>query len=168
MDLDDNSYSSVADVVAWTRHLLDGEGSFAATTRPTLTEVVAFIDDASAMLNDAIAAAGFAVPITAAGPKRSCDLWVRAKAAGYVELAQRGQGFDGQGGSRASAFTDMFSDAYEFVARNAKGWKQQGVTVSESASEGLSFTGLNKHSERTDPDSTTIEQPLFRRRQFNP
>lgn len=167
MALDANSYSSVADVAAWTRHLLDGESSFAVTTRPTLSEVEGFIDDASAMLNDAIAAHGFSVPITAAGPKRSCDLWVRAKAAAYVELTQRAQGFDGQDGNRSSAFLNLFEDAFAFVAQHAKGWKQQGVTVSESVSEGLSFTGLKKHSERTDPDSTTIEQPMFRRRQFN-
>lgn len=168
MAIDENSYSSTEDVAAWTKHLLDGEQGFSPVTRPTLNEVEAFIDDASAMLNDAIAAAGFSVPITAAGPKRSCDLWVRAKSAGFVELTQRSEGFSGNDGDRHSVFINLFEDAFDFVARHAKGWKQQNVTVTESASEGLAFTALDKHSERTDPDSTTMEQPMFRRRQFAP
>lgn len=166
MAIDANSYSSVADVLAVTRHLLSGQSNFDASTVPTLAEVEAFIDDVSSLLNDAIAAHGFTVPISTAGPKRSCDIWVRTKAAAMVELTQRGEGFAEEEGSRYGAFWNLFDDAYEFVAKLAEGWKQQGVTVSDNSSDGLAYTGILVHSERTDPTVTTREQPLFRRRQF--
>jgi len=166
MSLNANSYASVADVLAVTRHLLTGGATFDADTVPTLTEVEAFIDDCSSLLNDAIAAFGFTVPISTAGPKRSCDLWVRTKAAAMVELTQRGEGFGEEESSRYGAFWNLFDDAYEFVGKYAEGWKQQGVTVSDATSDGLAYTGMLVHSERTDPTVTTREQPLFRRRQF--
>lgn len=166
MAIDANSYSSVADVTAVTRHLLDGAVSFHEGTRPTLLEVEAFIDDTSSLLNDAIAAHGFTVPISAAGPKRSCDIWVRTKAAAFVELTQRGEGFGEEEGSRYGAFWNLFDDAYEFIAKIAEGWKEQGVGVSNNTSDGLAYTGMEVHSQRTDPTIRTREQPLFRRHQF--
>jgi hypothetical protein len=166
MAIDANSYSSVADVLTVTRHLLNGGATFDASTVPTYTEVEAFIDDVSSLLNDAIAAHGFTVPISAAGPKRSCDLWTRAKVSALVELTQRGEGFGEAEGSRYGAFWNLFDDANEFVSKSAEGWKQQGAAVTSAASDGLTFTALTIHSERTDPTVTTREQPLFRRRQF--
>jgi len=168
MAIDDNSYSNIADIVAVTRHLLDGGVSYTPNTKPTLIEVEAFIDDVSSDLNDAIASHGFTVPISTAGPKRSCDLWVRSKVAALVELTQRGTGFDGEEDSRYGSLWNLFDEAYEWVAKRADGWKAQGVTTTEDSSDSLAYTGLYNHDQRTDPDSTTIEQPMFRRRQFDP
>ena len=41
-----DSYASVAEVTAFTRHLLDGQSAFNSTTRPTVTELEKFIDRA--------------------------------------------------------------------------------------------------------------------------
>ena len=169
MALDASSYSSVADVLALTRHFLDGANTFDDATRPTLTEVEGFIDDVSADLNDAIRACGLAIPISAAGPKRSCDLWVRTKAAAFVELTSRSAGFDGSETSRHRELYDLMgADAFEWVEKRCQSWVDQGATQTDETSAAFTYTALKKHSERSDPDNTTREQPMFRRRMFNP
>ena len=167
MAIDSNSYSSVDDVYAMTRHVLSGETTFDTSTVPTLAEVESFIDDVSSLLNDAVASFGFTVPISTAGPLRSCDLWVRLKAAALVELTQRGSGFDESESSRVNMLVRFFDEAFNFVKMRAEGWKNQGVTVSDAMYQGLTFTAFDKHSERTDKDSTTLEQPKFRRGLFD-
>lgn len=163
-----SSYSSVDDVEALTRHLLDGETEFNSTTRPTLLEVEGFIDQISANLNDAAVACGFSVPIVAAGPKLSCDSWVRPRASAMVELTQRSAGFDGGEDSRYASLWNLYDDAFEFVEKRKKSWSDQGVGVATDSSDALTYTAINKHSERADPTSDVKEQPLFRRRQFLP
>jgi hypothetical protein len=82
-----NSYGSVDEVRAFTRHLLDGSAGFDTSTRPTLTEVVGFIDRVSGVLNSAIASGGFTVPISQATAVLACDDWVVTRAAAYVDTA---------------------------------------------------------------------------------
>jgi hypothetical protein len=168
MTLNANSYSSVAEVLAMTRHMLDGAPTFDEATRPSLTEVEGFIDQISAELNDAIRACGLAIPIAAAGPKMSCDLWVRVRAAAMVELTQRGTGFDGSEDSRYKALWDLLNeDPFAWVEKRCQSWSDQGVTMTEAASGALTYTALNSHDNRSDPKNTTREQPIFRRRMFN-
>lgn len=170
MALRSDSYGSVAEVLAYTRHLVDGEASFDFNTRPNNTEVEKFLDRASGVLNMAILGAGFTpANITAnSTAKLACDDWVVTRAARMVELTQRGTGYDGTEGSRLAGFDTMLKEAGAYVSGLAEGWKQLGITVSKAASEGLKFTGLDEHSVRSDPDNTTREQPIFRRRQFTP
>ena len=168
MALSANSYSSVASVLAMTRHFLDGADTFDAETRPNLTEVEGFIDEVSADLNDAIAACGFSVPITATGPALACALWVRTKAAAMVELTARSTGFDGSEDSRYQSLWDLLGkDPFDWVGKRKKAWADQGVSVATDASDALTFTALKNHDNRTDPDLTTREQPMFRRRMFS-
>ena len=166
MAIDVNSYSSVADVEALTRHI-STDGGFDVNTTPTLLEVESIIDDCSALLNVAIAGFGFNVPVTQADAKRACDLWVRAEAVALVEGAQRATGFDGESNTnRAEWFRAYFPMAKAWVEEQVDGWTGLGLTQSNPASDGLAFTGLLKHSERSDPKNTTYEQPRFRRRQW--
>lgn len=168
MALASSSYGSVAEVVALTRHLLDGAGSFTSTTRPTLDDVEGFIDKVSAYLNIALKGHGISTPVTTTDGALTCDGWVISKAVAYVELTQRGEGFAEEDGSRFGAFWNLFADANDFAAMIAEGLKEDGVGVTDATSAGLAYTGINIHSQRSDPDNTTREQPLFRRRQFSP
>ena len=172
MTLNANSYGTVAEVTALTRHLLDGPDVFDEATRPSLSEVESFIDKVSANLNDAIAALGFSVPITAAGPKLSCDSWVVAKAAAMVELTQRSAGFDGDSrygssGGRYLSLWNLYEDAFEFVEKRRQAWADQGAAQTDQLSGALTYTALSNHANRSDPSNTTREQPMFRRRMFN-
>lgn len=164
-----DSYSSTSEVLAFTRHLLDGETAFNSTTRPTATEVEKFIDRASSHLNVALTKAGLSASSVRANStaKLMGDDWVTQRAAEYVELTQRGVGFNDQENQRWWAFRNMQKAADGFVSEVALGLKYLGVTVPHPTSAGLSFTGLDERSQRTDPTITTREQPKFRRGLFN-
>lgn len=169
MTLRDDSYGSVEEVRALTRHLLDGNLDFDDTTVPTLDDVERFIDRASARLNVALAGQGFAVPVTADAPALACADWVVRRAAAMVELSQQGDGLTSPGvgpNNRAAYINNMDVDAAEFAQQNARAFRQMGVTVTTSSSEGLVYTGLDAHAYRADPGNARREQPKFRRGMF--
>jgi len=167
MTLRADSYGSTGEVRANTRHLLDGQTTFNSTTRPTVTELEKFIDRASGVLNLALRGVGLAVPITNSTAKLSCDDWVVNHASAHVELTQRGAGFSDGENTRAGSFMSLNQSAQDFASMYALGFKRLGVTVSDSASDGLQFTGLDARPERDDPDDTTLRQPIFQRGQFD-
>jgi hypothetical protein len=164
-----DSYSSTAEIKAFTRHLLDGQSAFNTTTRPRATELEKFIDKASGVLNLAIAAAGFdpSDVYTNSTAKLACDDFVTNYAVRYVELTQRGTGYSEGEGSRTAAFK-MAKDANAFVDANSVGFISIGISQSSSsASDGLQFTGMTVRSERADPDDTSKVQPFARRNLFD-
>jgi hypothetical protein len=167
MSIRSDSYSSVDEVTAFTRHLLDGARAFSSETRPTLKEVERMIDRASAQLNMALVTAGFSIPVSAAVPKIACDDWVTARAAEYVELTQRGVGYSTDEGSRTAYFTNLTKSAKVFVQENRLGFITLGVGVSGRMGDGLQFTGLDAQVDRSDPDDTSLEQPKFSRGKFD-
>src|SRR5512146_1089074 len=146
MTIRGDSFSSVAGVLAFTRHLMSsdaGNATFNSTTRPTLTEVEGFIDEASGYLNSAIAAGGFDPALVRANStaKLPCDSWVRARSSECVELTQRGVGFNEDEGNRYIGFRNMHKAAGQFVDEMKLGWLRLGVAQEHRASEGLAFTG---------------------------
>lgn len=163
-----DSYSSVDEVTAFTRHLLDGAAAYSTTTRPTLAEVEKFIDRASACVNIALYREGFAPSALYANAvaKLVADEWVTYAAAKNIELTQRGTGYNANEGSRTAAF-DMQKEAYDFVSEYALGFQRAGVTRTIQLSAGLEFTGLDARDDRTDPDDTSKEQPFAVRGQFD-
>lgn len=167
MSIRTDSYASAAEVQAFTQHLLSGQSAFNDTTQPTLTQVEKFIDRVSAILNLALANAGFDVPVVSEIGKLACDDWVTARATEYVELTRRGVGYSEGEGSRVTSFRNLQKSAKEFVEENRIGFVQLGVTVSSQLSDGLAFTGLDADDERSDPDDTALEQPKFTRHTFD-
>lgn len=164
-----DSYSSTSEVKAFTRHLLGGQSAFNSTTRPTATEVEKFIDRVSGYLNVALWKIGFDPTSIRANStaKLSCDDWVTARSAEYVELTQRGTGYSDDEGSRTGVFRNLYTAADKFVDEMVLGWKYMGVAVSHPVSAGLAFTGLAAQDNRADPSDSSIVQPHFRRGQFD-
>ena len=165
-----DSYSSTAEVKAFTRHLLDGQTAFNSTTLPTATELEKFIDRASAALNVALEAHGFSSPITSTSNSTAsllCDDWVTARSVEYVELTHPGRGYSAEEGTRTGGFAGLHKEAQIFVSENALGLRNLGITQQNKLSDGFAYTGMDAYTERDDPDDTTIEQPLFRRRRFD-
>lgn len=163
-----DSFSSVDEVVAFTRHLLDGSANFTTTTRPTLANVEKFIDRASACVNIALYRDGF-TPSAVYGnavAKLVCDDWVTMVAVRYVELTQRGTGYNANEGSRTAAF-DLQKEAGEFVCDNALGFQRAGISRAIQLSAGLEFTALDAQDDRADPDDTGKEQPFAFRKQWD-
>ncbi len=167
MAIRSDSYSSVDEVKGYTRHLLDGQSTFTTTTRPTLTEVEKFIDRSSALLNVALSAAGFtpAAIYANAVAKLACDDWVTMRAVKYVELTQRGTGYNADEGSRTAAFKN---DTAEFIEMMSDGFANLGIAQSAgNTSAGLSFTAMTVESQRDDPSDTSLAQPLITRKGFD-
>jgi len=169
MAIRSDSFSSVTEVTAFTRHLLDGHGAFDTITRPTLAELEKFIDRASAVLNIALSAAGF-TPATVyanAVAKLACDDWVTVRATKFVELTQRGTGWSADEGSRTAAFT-MQEDANAFVESMTLGFINLGIGQgSGKLSDGLAFTGIDAQELRADPTDSSLAQPHFTRGQWD-
>ena len=164
MALRGDTYGSIAGVLAYTREVLDGQTTFNSTTRPTLTEVEGFMDQASGALNVALNGIGLTTPITNSTAKLICSAWVNEKGVYHVNATKAGSGFDG---SRAGSFSALQESADEFCETNALGFKRLGVGVSSKLSAGLQFTGLDVQSDRLDPDDTSLEQPKFVRGKFD-
>lgn len=161
------SYSSVGEVLAFTRYLLGGQTTFNTTTQPTATEVQKFIERASNVLDVALSGQGITTPVNVATARGACDDWVTARAAEYVELTQRGAGYSDAEGNRHSAFRNMHKAAADFAKENKLGFVRLGVTAGHGLSEGLQFTGQTAQADRADPDDTSLEQPMFKRNLFN-
>lgn len=162
-----DSFSSTSEVLAFTRHLLNGQSTFNTTTRPKLTEVEKFIDKASGVFNNALRVVGFTPSAIYANStaKLLCDDWVCNYAVRYTELTQRGTGYSEQDGSRIAAFE--MTDAIDYIKMNSLGFVNAGVSQSAKNARGLQFTGMTVQNQRTDPEDTTKEQPFAVRHQFN-
>lgn len=165
MALGANSYGTVAEVLALTRIYLRGQSAYNSTTRPTLTEVETFIDRTSGVLNLALATAGFTVPVAQADAKLACDDWVVRIAAAYVEAAQPWTGADPEEASILPL--PSLSKALEFVQAMSAGFVYLGVSQPGDDSNALIFTGQTAQADRADPDDDTLEQPHFKRGQFD-
>ena len=163
MAIRSDSYSSTGEVKAYTMHLLDGQSAFNSTTRPTSTQLEKFIDRASGLLNVALRGCGLTVPITNTTAKLACDDWVTNQSAAYVELTQRGAGFDGTENTRPGSFLNLNKSAQEFASAMCPGFRRLGVTQSDKISDGLQFTALDARDERSDPDDSALRQPFFER-----
>jgi hypothetical protein len=163
-----SSYSSIADVLAFTRHFLDGQSTYNSTTRPTSTELQKMLDRVSANLNMALAGVGLTVPITQFDARLACDDWVTSQAVAYTELTQRGAGANSEENYRYNTFLrGLYKSAAEFALANRLGFVRLGVVVTHGKSEGLKFTGQNVQADRDDRTDTSLEQPVFSRHLFN-
>lgn len=167
MALRGDSYGTVVEITAFTRHLLGGQGAFNSTTLPTVTEIEKFVDRASGVLNSALSRHGLTTPISNSTAKLACDEWVVARATEYVELTQRGIGFTDSEGNRHVSFKNLQGPADKFVTEMSLGFKRLGVGVAHALSEGLKFTGEGLQADREDQEDTTLEQPKFKRSQFD-
>ena len=164
MAIRDDSYGSVAGVMALTRHLLDGAATFSNITRPTLTEVESFIDRWSAVLNVALLAVGVTAPVEHEVARLAADQFVIRQAAAEVELTHRGAGWGDVENDRPRAL--MMSDAKQTAAQIAAALAAvDDPDATRHAADGLSYTGLTPRSQRT--ADSGFEQPMFRRGLFD-
>ena len=161
MTLDSNSYGSVAGTAAYVRRLTNSASSFDATTRPTLVEVEAFIDQCSDTLNGWLAAAGYVIPVTQADAVRVLARYANLGAAGHIELAERAGGYDAEDENRReNKFLKMFEMAKDYIASGALG-ALGAATVGDdlpSPLDGFAVGGVTSGGQRL--------QPIFTRTSF--
>ena len=162
-----SDYSSTTEVKALTRMYLVGESAFNSTTVPTATELTKFIERACGVLNVALASSGFVTPVTEASAKLACDEWVTLHAAQMVELSQPTTEFAEVGNNRTDTMYGLERYAVKFVEANMSGFQNLGVAQNNPTGQGVQFTAQLSHTNRADPSDSTLEQPHFRRRQFD-
>jgi len=120
MPLDGNSYGSVVGVAAYVKRLANNASTFDTTTRPTITEVEAFLDQSSDTLNGWLARSGYVIPVTQADAVNVLSRYANLGAAGHVELSQRAGGYDAEDENRReNKFLDLFKLAEAYIESGA-------------------------------------------------
>ena len=154
MTLSANSYGSVAEVVAYVRHLLTNQATtFSPSTRPTLAEVERFIDRRSARINAVLARNGYAVPV--ATPQAAVDALAEIAVMGACadcELTMRQSGTRPEGeNDREYEFEQRYQQGLAWVGGPdfaALGAPQDGPS---SPIAGLAFGGTTRTGQRLRP-----------------
>lgn len=132
-----------------------------SATQPTLTEVEAFIDQSSDILNGYLAAAGYVIPVTHADAVNSLNRFANLGAAGLAELSQRAGGYDAEDENRReNKFLAMFDAAQAYI--NSGALANLGAAVVSNSGppplRGLRVGGLTRTGQAL--------QPMFRRTSF--
>lgn len=81
-----NSYGTASDVAAFVE-LYTTSGSFTTSTIPTLAQVESWIDQISALVNAALAGAGFVIPVTQSDAKLAIKSYVVQAASDLAHAA---------------------------------------------------------------------------------
>ena len=162
-----SSYSSVDEIVPYCRMFLDGEASFSDSTAPTKDEVEDVIDRLCGVLDLALQREGITAPITNTTAKYACDDWVTRYAVNEVKRMAPGLGYNDQNQNTMTSYKSLMDSAMQFAKNNRLAFIEVGVTTSRAMSEGLAFTGQDAQSQRSDPDDSSLAQPMFERQQFD-
>lgn len=154
-----NSYGTPSGVGALIPRYANGVGTFLTTDRPTLGQVVAFIDQVSSLINGILSQNGFVVPVTQADVVLSLSMFVQEEVAAIAE------GINGSGrfGPTAkqpnrSRFKIVMDDVETFILTNSEGFARLGAARSQNATSGIGYRD-------TDEAGDSIV-PLFERKAF--
>lgn len=154
MTLSANSYGSVLGVAALVPRYTDNQAaSFTAATRPTFSQVETWIDQMSAILNGALAEAGFTVPVANADVRNMLALFVNEEVASVCE------GINGSGRFGPTAkqpggkgrFAVLIDDALAFIEGNKAGFERLGAARAFAATAGLAFRDTDNAGAATFP-----------------
>lgn len=159
MSIGANSYGSVADVAAFTRRFTNN-GSFDATTVPTLTQVERFIDTVSGTLNMALAGEGFTIPVTQADAKAALDAVVTEAVSDLVQAANSsGRFFTDKAIERGvSPMRAVRREMAEWITEQISGFAALGVSRGSGTTSGILSRDLDESGDDV--------APLFERKAF--
>lgn len=144
MPIGSNSYGTTAKVAAYVpRYAPDGDFTFA--TRPTITQVEAWIDDVSAMVNVLLAELYFTVPVTQADCVSMLEGLVCSAVADKCEYANRSGRFwtESAVDKGISIEKTLRNEIADWITTHARGMVNLGadMTVSDvGASGAFSYT----------------------------
>lgn len=155
-----NSYGTAAGVAAFTNRWT-ASGSYTTSTRPTLAQVEAWIDQVSATLNVALAGAGFSIPVTNADAKLSLIAVVEAAVADLCHAANSsGRFFTDRALERGvSPIRTIRQEMSMWVEEQADGLEMLGATRTRNAMASILYRDSDESG-----DSTF---PIFQRKGFS-
>lgn len=119
-------------MAAYVQHMTNASGTFDTGTAPTLTQVEAFIDQASDMLNGWLVRSRYTIPVTQADAVKVLARYANLGAAGLCELSMRSSGYAADDeNKRENKFLAMFEMAEDYIASGALA--ALGATVSTTS-----------------------------------
>lgn len=154
----DLAYGSVGEVEALRQRYTDA-GSFDAGTIPTSTEVSAFLDSVSSILDGYLAVEGFSTPVTSpASVVKALDLIAVAYATELVDNANGAGRFNDEDRNLGNPYLVFSKELRDWVGYMAPGWERLEAERSQSATAGIG-------SRETDESGDTVH-PIFQREGF--
>jgi hypothetical protein len=148
-----NSYGSAAGVASLTK-VFTNAGSFDTTTLPTLANVVSWIDEVSAIVNTALAAQGFTIPVSNATAILALQNLVQQYVSDLCHAANTsGRFFTERALERGvSAMTTIRKEIYAWVEDNASGLENLGAARAGKTGGGeIGFRDMNERGTKTFP-----------------
>ncbi len=144
MAIGDNSYGSALGIASRVpRWVNKSTLTFDGNTNPTLTQVEAFIDEVSALMNVYLSELNVDIPIEQEDVKKVMNMFVNDEVASVV-LGVHGSGrFAPKAGKSAgtgeSRFVRILKDFQEFIKTNQYGLAKLGVDIGTSLQTFSSF-----------------------------
>jgi hypothetical protein len=135
-------------------------GTFDTTTRPTLAQVEAYIDQVSGIVNSYLAQAGFSVPVTQPDVTLALTMFVQEEVAAVAE------GVNGSGRfgpttntpGKRGRFAVLTEDARTFIEGQAFGFELLGAERKSGIADSIAF--------RETDQSGNLVAPIFEREAF--
>lgn len=148
------AYGSLLQVGALVPRYSNRVGTFDDSTRPTVLQVVTFINQVSSMVDSIMAQEGFATPVTDTEVKNMLDLFVSQEVAAITE-GINGSGRYGpttkSGQGKKGRFALVFDDVRDFIEGNAVGFERLGATRSETLATGIGYRGEDEEGDEIFP-----------------
>lgn len=155
------TYGTAAGIGAQVPRFSNSSGTFDTTTRPTLAAITAHIASISALIDSALSATGFTVPITDTDITPLLDYWVENYCAGIV-IQTNGSLFVGpltdKDGAVITGWQMMAEAVRAFVASVAVGLERIGAARVNDPISGMGYKGID--------DAGITITPLFQRKAF--
>jgi hypothetical protein len=152
MSVGTNSYGSAAGVGALVPRYAGSTGGFDTTTRPTLAQVEALIDQVSSLINMILSKEGFAIPVVQADAKLALTIFSQEEVAAICEgingSGRFGPTTKSPGKSRFSLITD---DIQDFIESNSIGFEALGASRPVSTAGSIGFRDTDESGHPTFP-----------------
>jgi len=161
------AYGSASGVAALCKHLTnEGDGAFNNDTTPTRRQVLAFLDDGSALMDAEIAQHGFTTPVSASLVVAVLDPIAEYYAAAMAESIETVSRSDWQGTSESSKPThwmDMHRDSMDrILSERGRALAILGAGRGVDLSEYLHAGGLSEDEKDTWESDSDFIQPRFK------
>ncbi|NIV40478.1 MAG: hypothetical protein GWN58_67085 [Anaerolineae bacterium] len=161
------AYGSASGVAALCKHLTtQGDGAFNNDTTPTRRQVLAFLDDGSALMDAEMSQNGFSTPVTASLVTAVLDPIAEFYAAAMAESVETVRRSDWQGTSESSKPThwmELHRGAMDrIMMERGKALSILGATRGTSLAYGLHAGGLSEDEKDTWEDDSDFIEPRFK------
>lgn len=151
-------YGSVEGTAKYIRHLAKN-GTFDSTSKPSVTDLAAMLDESCAVLNGWLSQYNYTVPVTAERAAAALSRYANLGAAGLAELAQRSAGYsETDQNRRENKFLSEFNRAEKFIASGALNGLGVAPSTTPTPLAGFSVGGVTSGGLRL--------RPMFRRTSF--